>query len=89
MLYYFSIALDPRFRLQRLKTILRYISKNLNRDYIGTHLELVSQWFTEVYQTYEEETQQDIMQSHVHISVHTFESPVKQIGHNTKTTLSK
>ena len=42
MLYYFGIVLNPRFRLQRLKNILWCIGKNLNRDYVGTHLELVS-----------------------------------------------
>ena len=42
MLYCFSIVLDPRFRLQRLYNILRCIGKNMNRDYVGTHLKLVS-----------------------------------------------
>ena len=42
MLYCFGIVLDLHFRLQRLKNILRCIGKNLNRDYVGTHLELVS-----------------------------------------------
>ena len=56
ILYCFGIILDPRFRLQRLKNILRCIGKNLNCDYIKTHLDLVSERFTVVYRTYKEET---------------------------------
>ena len=51
-----AFVLDLHFRLQRLKNILRCIGKNMNRDYVDTPLELVSQRFTEVYRAYEEET---------------------------------
>ena len=78
MLYCFGIVLDPRFRLQRLTNILRCIGKNLNRDYVGTHLDLVEEKFRAVYGAYEEETQQDATQSPVHIPVQAFESPVKR-----------
>ena len=57
MLYCFGIVLDPRFRLQRLKNILRCIDKNLNHNCVGTHLDLVSQRFMIVYRAYKEETQ--------------------------------
>ena len=57
ILYYFGIILDPRCRLQRLKNILRCIGKNLNLNYVGTYLKLVSQRFTDVYRAFEEETQ--------------------------------
>ena len=78
MLYCFDIVLDPHFRLQKLKNILRCIGKNLNRDYVGTHLDLVSERFTAVYRAYEEEMQQDAMQLPIHVPVHVFESPVKR-----------
>ena len=57
MLNCFGIFLDLRFRLQKLKNIIRCIGKNLNRDYVSTHLKSVSQWFTKVYRAYEEEMQ--------------------------------
>ena len=56
MLYCFRIILDPRFRLEILKNILRCIGKTLNPDYVGTHLDLMSERFTVVYRAYEEET---------------------------------
>ena len=78
ILNYFGIVLYPYFRLQRLKNILRFIDKNMNLDYVGTHLEFVSRRFTEVYWGYEEEKQVDARQSPVHIPIHAFESPMKQ-----------
>ena len=77
MLYYFVIVLDPHFRLQRLKNILRCISKNINHDYVGKHYNLVSQCFNE-FKAYEEENYIDEIELSVYIPVHAFESPVKR-----------
>ena len=77
MLYYFSIILDPRLRLQMLYNILQLIGKNMNRDYLGTHYNLVSQYFSKVFKAYEEDNRIDETQSPLYVHVHAFELQVK------------
>ena len=50
----------------------------MNRDYAGTHYNLVSQYFTEVFKAYEKENRIDEIHLLVHVSVHAFESSVKR-----------